>query len=67
MENCSELFKFHFHEGRQCNVVFSSKIYETNVNAFIKDKVLGGISFHPMVENWKHLKDTVAFSSFLVC
>ena len=30
-------------------------------------KVLGGISFHVMAENWKHLKDTLTFSSFLVC
>ena len=45
----------------------TSKIYETNVIAFIVDKVLGGIFFHAMAENWKHLKDTLAFSSFLVC
>ena len=29
--------------------------------------ILGGISFHGMAENWKDLKDTLAFSSFLVC
>ena len=35
--------------------------------ASIKVKVLGRISFRVMVENWKHLKDTLAFSLFLVC
>ena len=36
------------------------------VNASVTVKVLGGISFHVMAENWKHLKDTLAVSSFLV-
>ena len=30
-------------------------------------QVLGGISFNVMAENWKPLKDTIAFSSFLMC
>ena len=28
--------------------------------------VLGGISFHVMAENWKHLKDTLPFHFFSV-
>ena len=43
------------------------KIHEIHLNASITVKVLGGISFHVMAENWKQLKDTLAFSSFLVC
>ena len=38
-----------------------------HVNASILIKVLGEISFHVMAEIWKHLKDILAFSSFLVC
>ena len=37
----------------------ASKTYEMHVNASIKVKVLGGVSFHVMAENWKHLKDTL--------
>ena len=44
-----------------------SQTLEIHVNATIKVKILGGISFHVMAENWKHLKDILAFSSFLVC
>ena len=45
----------------------TSKTREILKNASITVKVLGGISFHVMAENWKHLTDTVTFSSFLVC
>ena len=38
-----------------------------NRTASVTLKILGGISFHVLAENWKHLKDTLAFSSFLVC
>ena len=44
----------------------SIKTYEIHVNVSITVKVLGRISFHVIAENWKHLKDTLAFSSFLV-
>ena len=37
---------------------------EIHVNASVTVKVLAGISFHVMAEIWKHLKDTLAFSSF---
>ena len=40
-----------------------SKTQEIHVNTV---NVLGGISFHVMAENRKHLKDTLAFSSFLI-
>ena len=53
--------KFHFHSFRRCNVVFCP------VNASVTVKVLGRISFHVMAENWKQLKDSLAFSSFLMC
>ena len=42
------------------------KIYEINVNASIAVKVLSGIYFHVMTELWKHVKDTLAFSLFIV-
>ena len=42
------------------------KIYDILVKAYITVIVLGGISFHVMSENWKHLKDILTFSSFLV-
>ena len=45
----------------------ASKTYELRVNASVTVKVLRDISFHVMVENWKHLKYMLAFSSFLVC
>ena len=45
---------FHFHDVGLCNVVFSHQTYEIHVNASGKFKVLGGISFHVMAENWKH-------------
>ena len=40
--------------GDTCKYLYYSQVY-------------GGISFRVMAENWKHLKDTVAFSSFLAC
>ena len=43
----------------------ASKTYEIHVNASITVKALGGISFHVMAKNWKHLKDTLAFSCFM--
>ena len=43
------------------------KTYKTLVNVSVIVKVLGGIAFHVMAENWKHLKDTLAFSSLRVC
>ena len=53
---------FHFRNVRRCNVVFShKKPHEIHVNASMTVKILGGISFHVMAENWKHLKDTLAF------
>ena len=36
-------------------------------DASITVKDLGGISIHVMAENWQLLKDTLAFSPFLVC
>ena len=50
-------------------VVFSiaSKTYEMHVNASVTVQVLGGISFHVMAKNWKHLKDSLAFVSSLEC
>ena len=42
------------------------KTQEIHVNASITVKVLGGISFHVPVKNWKHLKHTLAFLKFLV-
>ena len=44
-----------------------SRPHEINVNASITVNVLGVIPFHVMVEYWKHVKDTLAFSLFLVC
>ena len=44
-----------------------TKTYETHVNASITVKAFCEISFHAMAENWKYLKDTLAFSSFLMC
>ena len=41
------------------------KTYEIHVNAFIAVKVLGGISFHVLAENWKHLKDALVFHPFM--
>ena len=38
-----------------------------SVNPSVIVKVFGGISFLLMAENSQHLKDTLAFSSFLVC
>ena len=35
--------------------------------ASVTVKILGRIFSHIMVENWQHLKDTLAFSLFLVC
>ena len=43
-----------------------SKTQEIHVNASITFKVFGGIYFDVMTENWKHLKDPLAFSSFFV-
>ena len=45
---------------------FASKTYEIHVNAIITVEVFGRISFHVMAENWKHLKDTLAFSSCIL-
>ena len=45
--------------------LLASKTYEILVNAFITVKLLGGIPFHIIAENWKHLKGKLAFSSFL--
>ena len=51
-----------------CETSFiASNLYDIHVNASITVKVLGGISFHVIAKNWKHLKDTLAFASFLVC
>ena len=36
------------------------------VNAYLQSKFLAGFFFHIMSEIRKHLKDTLAFSSFLV-
>ena len=44
----------------------ASKAYEKHVNPSIKVKDIGGISVH-VAENWKHLKDSFAFSSFRRC
>ena len=60
---------FHCHNVRRCNVVFfASKPYEIHVNASVTVplKFLAGFLFIPE-ENWKHLKDELDFSSFLVC
>ena len=43
----------------------ASQTFEIHVNASITVKLFGEISFHVMVENWKHLKDTLVISSFL--
>ena len=49
-------------------VFLHKKTNETHVNtSIILVKVLGGIFFHVMAENWKHLKDTLSLSWFLVC
>ena len=42
------------------------KTYKIHVNASITFKVLGEISLYVMAENWKHLKDILEFSSFLL-
>ena len=42
------------------------KNFDIHVNAAITVKALSVISFHIMAENWKHLKGTLAFISFLV-
>ena len=55
---------FHFNDVRRSNVVFSH--YKVHGNASITVKVLGGISYHVMVEILKHLKDKLDFSSFLL-
>ena len=41
--------------------------FEINVKASVTTKVLGRISFHVTAENWKHLKDTLAFCHFFAC
>ena len=48
--------------------MYKVKTYEihVHVNATIRVKVFGEISFHAMAENWQRLKDTLAFLSFLV-
>ena len=33
----------------------------------LQSKFLAGFFFHVMAENWKHLKDTIAFSLFPLC
>ena len=33
----------------------------------LQSKFSCGISFHVMAVNWRHLKDTLVFSSFIVC
>ena len=45
----------------------ASEHYELQVYASVTVKALGVISFHVMAEIWKHLKDTLSFTSFLVC
>ena len=56
---------FRFHSFRRR--FLASRTYEIHVNASIAVKVHGGISFLAMAENWKHLKDILAFSSFFMC
>ena len=43
------------------------KSLENTCKCLYHSKVHGGISFHVMAENCKHLKDTIAISSFLMC
>ena len=40
---------------------FASKAYKIRVNASITVKVLGGISFHVMAENWIILRKNLPF------
>ena len=40
----------------------ASTTYEVHVNTCIPVKVVGGVSFHVMAENWKNLKGAFAFS-----
>ena len=50
---------FHFHNIRRCNVVFSrQKLMEYMQMPLLQSQFLA--------ENWKYLKDTLAFLSFLV-
>ena len=46
---------------------FRIKNLRKTCDTSITVKDLGGISVHVMAENWQLLKDTLAFSSFLVC
>ena len=44
-----------------------SRIKNLHVNASMAVKILGGICVHALAKIWKHLKDTLAFLSFIVC
>ena len=47
---------FHFHDVRQCNVVFShQKLAKCIWTLLLQSKFLEGLFFHVMAENWKHL------------
>ena len=46
---------------------FASKTYEIHVYASVTVKDLGGFFIHLMADNWQFLKDTLAFSPFLMC
>ena len=43
------------------------KNLQTHVNPSINSEFLARFLFHKMAENWKHLKDILAFSSFFGC
>ena len=43
-----------------------SRIKNLHVNASMAVKILGGICVHALAKIWKHLKDTLAFLSFIV-
>ena len=45
----------------------AQKLRKYNVHVSITVNVLGGISFHVIVRNWEHLKDTLALLLFLAC
>ena len=60
---------FHFFNVRRCTVTSFSRVktFEIHVNASVTVKVPGGVSFQVIAENWKQLKDTLAFSSVFLC
>lgn len=58
--------QFNFHDARRGNVVFTAQaITEYMYTSLLESMFLEGI--HVMAIIRKHLKDTVGFSSFLVC